>query len=81
MSVTALLPQPGRVERLGERAQRRDPLVERAARRSRRDSVVTPASASACSRSAIRSGGPSSDVRSMNSNGTAAAASRCCRAR
>ena len=41
------------------------------------DSVVTPASAYARIRSAIRSFGPSRDVRSMNSSGTAAAASRC----
>ena len=32
-------------------------------------------------RSAMRSFGPSSEVRSMNSNGTASAASRCLRAR
>ena len=37
-------------------------------------SVVTPAAAKAAIRSAIRAGGPSSEVASMNSNGTAAAA-------
>ncbi len=56
-------------------------MVRRVAMRSSRSpayvaivSVVTPASAKAPSRSRMRSGGPISDVRSMNSNGTAAMA-------
>ena len=38
------------------------------------DSVVTPAAANSAIRSAMRSGGPSSEVASTNSAGTAAAA-------
>ena len=69
------------LERVSNAAQRLEFFCRASPSNGVTFSVVTPASAKACSRSGDPLGGPSSEVWSMNSSGTAAIASRCSRSR